>query len=200
MCRITLVEMESCQTISIDRFQQIVGVEYVFSPIGEYSEWCKATYTTSARPMFVVRPINNSEIVEIIKLCHKNHIEFETISLGYNWGYGSKTPSLDRCIQISLDRMKKIQIDEFSNSVLIESGVSQVELCNYLRATDSDYTMSVSGSSPNSSILGNALTGGYGNGIHTVRWNQLRSFKVINCRGEIQDIFPRYFSYRSRLA
>jgi 4-cresol dehydrogenase (hydroxylating) flavoprotein subunit len=181
--------MKTHQNSTLSDLQEIVGEEYAFSPVKNHAEWLKATYLTSARPMMVVRPMSTVEIIKIIDFCNRNQVTFETISLGYNWGYGSRTPSSNNCIQISLDRMKKIQVDESSNSVLIESGVSQAELCNYLRDSDSDCTMSVSGSSPHSSILGNALTGGYGNGIHTVRWDNLISLTIINRLGHLQEIF-----------
>ena len=122
----------------------------------------------------VVQPSSVSEVVEIVRLANKYSVSLYPISRGRNWGFGSRLPVRDNAVIVDLGDMKKIRhYDSKSGYVVIEPGVTQKQLADFLRTQRSDYFLDVTGSSSESSVVGNALERG-------IAYNSLRPNSVTN--------------------
>ncbi|MGM9479706.1 FAD-binding oxidoreductase [Roseateles sp. NT4] len=88
------------------------------------------------------------------------------ISTGLNWGYGSATPPQPGAVLLDLSGMNCIlnreKVSEANPVVVIQPGVTQRQLHEFLQESCPGLTFNVTGSSVDTSILGNALDRGVG--------------------------------------
>jgi len=162
---------------------------------------------TEYRPrkiLAVASPTSRDELVAIIRLANSYRTPIYPFSTGMNWGLGSKLPVVDDCILVNLAAMNRIiEVNETLAYAVIEPGVTQKQLCDYLEARRIPLMLNVTGSSANSSIVGNTLERGVG--VLGQRTRDLRELEVVLGTGEIirtgqQHHFgetrgPSYYSY-----
>ena len=88
------------------------------------------------------------------------------VSRGLNWGYGSASPVVAGCDLVELGRMNRIlnadQISVANPVAVIEPGVTQGQLHEFLATRCPELTFNVTGSGRDTSILGNSLDRGVG--------------------------------------
>lgn len=117
------------------------------------------------------------ESVEDIKKALKLYDGIYPISTGFNWGLGSKIPVSENCVILNLSKMNSIvEYDEDAGVVIVEPGVTQFQLANFLIEKKSKYFLDVTGSSGDSSIIGNTIDRGIG-------YNRLRADLVTGIEG-----------------
>jgi len=111
-------------------------------------------------------PTSVAEVQEIVRQARRDGRHLYPYSTGLNWGYGSKSPVKAGALLVDLSRMNAIlNADEISldNPVaVIEAGVTQVQLYDFLRVRCPGLTFNVTGAARDTSILGNALDRGVG--------------------------------------
>lgn len=106
------------------------------------------------------------------------------VSTGYNWGLGSKIPVRSNCIILNLSKMNKIvEYDESSGVVVIEPGVTQFQLAKFLEEKNSKYFLDVTGSSGETSIIGNTLERGIG--YNKLRADLVMGIEIMSGRGDL---------------
>lgn len=116
----------------------------------------------------VLQPRNQDEVQACLSAARKTKTTLYPISTGMNWGLGSGNPVGDNCVILDLSKMNRIiEINHELGYARIEPGVTQAQLAAELKRTKSPFFIDVTGSSADSSILGNALDRG-------VAYNQLR--------------------------
>src|SRR5918911_221876 len=77
---------------------------------------------------------------------------------GKNWGYGSGVPPADGCVLLDLSRMNRIvDYDERLGYITVEPGVTFRQAYDFLRAQNSMLLLSLTGGSPDSSLIGNTM-------------------------------------------
>ncbi|MGB1041235.1 MAG: FAD-binding protein, partial [Flavobacteriales bacterium] len=127
------------------------------------------TYSTRVAHESFIKIDSTEKLSAVIEDLMQQNKEFHICSTGMNWGYGSKLGDKSGTVLIDVSSLKKIELNEEHGYVVIEAGVTQQDLYDYLSASESSLILSITGSSPNSSIIGNALSYGYGNGRSTLR-------------------------------
>jgi 4-cresol dehydrogenase (hydroxylating) len=114
----------------------------------------------------VHRPATTQEVLKLVAQARKTQTPLYPVSTGFNWGYGSASPAVAGCDLVDLSGMNRIlNADEISLSnpvAVIEPGVTQGQLYDFLQKRCPELTFNVSGSSRGTSILGNALDRGVG--------------------------------------
>lgn len=165
--------------------QNIVGSKYIITNNAEISAVETATFATSQRVNFVIQPGSTQEVKEIVLAARNFDVHLYPISRGYNWGYGSKVPNEIFSVIVDLSRLDSIKVDEKNATVTLGPGVSQQQLFEYLRSHHPHLLFSLTGSSPDSSVIGNALDAGYANGLNSIRWNHVISVEAILPSGEL---------------
>lgn len=114
----------------------------------------------------VLRPSLPADVVSIVQQARRSGTPLYPVSTGLNWGYGSRSPVTPGCTLVDLSAMNRIiNADEISLDrpvALIEPGVTQRQLFEFLRKRCPALSFNPTGSALDTSILGNALDRGVG--------------------------------------
>lgn len=153
-------------------------------------------------PLSVQFPDNTGEVQSIILAARRSRRPLYPLSTGLNWGYGSRSPVTSGNILVDLTRMNRIlNADKISPNnpvALIEPGVTQAQLADFLASHCPELTFNVTGSGRDTSILGNALDRGVG--YFGPRKEDLFSLEVVTGTGEILQTGFRRLGENSPLA
>lgn len=106
------------------------------------------------------------DVLEIVSQAVRDKRALYPYSTGLNWGYGSKSPVCGGNTLVDLSQMRRIlNEDEISVAnpiAVIEPGVTQRQLAEFLSKRCPELTFNVTGAGCDTSILGNALDRGVG--------------------------------------
>ena len=121
------------------------------------------TLSVNHKVLGVIYPRTVSHVQAIVKLANKYKIALYPISQGRNIGYGEMTPYKVDQIVLNLSYLDKIRFfDSAAGEIIVEPGVTQQELANFLKSIQATFWADVTGASPLASVLGNTLEGGFG--------------------------------------
>lgn len=150
-------------------------------------------------PAAILYPVSVEQVRKIMFLAQKHAIILHTTSCGKNWGYGSASPYEDDAVILDLGRMNKIiSFDPELAYVVVEPGVTQQQLFDHLQAVAPHLCMDVTGSTPDSSLIGNLAERGYGQTPYGDRFQHSSSMEVVLPNGElIKTSFARMQSSTS---
>jgi 4-cresol dehydrogenase (hydroxylating) len=113
-----------------------------------------------------VYPGTAAEVQSIVKAAIAFHTPLYAFSRGLNWGYGSRLPLAEGSVLVDLRSMDSIanaeDIAAGEPVAVIGPGVTQGQLAHFLRTRAPAFTFNVTGSAPETSIVGNALERGFG--------------------------------------
>lgn len=119
-------------------------------------------------------PASTREVVELVKLANRTQTFLYPVSRGRNVGYGDRQPVENEHVLVDLSEMDAVrEYDSQLGQVVIEAGVTQQQLFEFLRSHDSPYWMDTTGAGKEASIAGNTLEGGFG---HTPLGNHREGF------------------------
>ncbi|MDF5728078.1 MAG: FAD-binding oxidoreductase [Rhizonema sp. PD38] len=180
-------------------WQNILGLKHVITDEASLKTTQTATFLTTQRSLAIIQPGDRTEVQQCLKIANQYQIPIYPISTGKNWGYGSSVPVQDSCVIMSLARLNRIvDYDEKLAYVTVEPGVTQRQLFEYLQSQKSNLWMSVTGSTPDSSLIGNILERGLGEGLYGDRFNYVCSLEVVLPTGEcIHTGFGRFAEARA---
>ena len=170
---------------NLDFCQGIVGSKYVITSPNVIAAVETATFATSQQVRFIIQPGSRQEVQQCLKAAQHFGVHIYPVSQGYNWGYGSRVPDENLSVVMDLSRLNQIKVDGKNATVTLGPGVTQQQLFEYLRSKYPHLLFSLTGSSPYSSIIGNAIDAGYANGLNVVRWNHVISLEAILPSGEL---------------
>jgi 4-cresol dehydrogenase (hydroxylating) len=143
--------------------EAIVGVERAEFNSNEISNYLQNVCAKNRKVTAIIFPHTENEIAQLIRLGRKNKIPLYPISKGLNFGLGSRLPVEDNHVIVDLSKMNRIlYFDSDLGVMCIEPGVSQHEVAKYLQEINADFVLNVTGSSANSSVMGNAIERGVG--------------------------------------
>jgi 4-cresol dehydrogenase (hydroxylating) flavoprotein subunit len=144
------------------------------------------TLPENRRGQFVVFPINEIEVSKTVLLAQKKKFPIYYFSTGKNWGYGSSQPVVENSIIMILDKMNKIcEFNEELGYVVIEPGVTQKQLFDFLQKQNTKYWMDCTDSTPHASVLGNALERGVGYTHYGDHFGNLCGLEVVLADGSV---------------
>lgn len=167
-------------------WQEILGKDYVLTDTEVRQDAEKATFLTHQKILAILRPENTKQVQECLKIAHDSHTPIYPISKGKNWGYGSRVPAEDGCALLDLSRLDSIvDFNEELAYVTVEPGVTQRQLYEFLQEQHSKLWMDSTGSSPDSSLVGNILERGFGHTPYGDRFANTCGLEVVIPTGEI---------------
>lgn len=147
-------------------------------------------------------PASTDEVVSLVKAARQRHEALYPISRGLNWGYGSASPVVAGCSLVDLGGMRAIRnaadISLANPVALIEPGVTQGQLYQFLERSCPGLTFNVTGSGRDTSIIGNALDRGVG--YLGPRRDDLFGLEVVTGTGQILKTGFRRLGDESLLA
>jgi len=131
----------------------------------------------------ILQPLTTEEVRGIVEIANRFQAPLWPVSTGCNWGLGCKAPVMDDTTLVDLSRMNRIiEVNVPLHYAVIEPGVTQRQLYDYIREHHLPLRINVTGSAGCTSLIGNALDRGVG--YFASRADSLSALEVILGSGE----------------
>jgi len=181
---------------ALSAWQNILGIEDVISDESVLKTFQQATFSTNQKIPAIIRPANRDQVQDCVRIANQYKVPIYPISRGINWGYGSSVPVQDGCVVMDLSRMNQIvDYDEKLAYAALEPGVTQQQLFDFLKTKNSNLFMGATGAPPESSLIGNILERGLGEGLNGDRFEYVCGMEVVLPTGDcVHTGFGRFAS------
>lgn len=134
----------------------------------------------------VVYPSSRDEVCAIVKIAAQHRLPLWTFSKGKNWAYGGTLAAQDGAVILLLERMNRIlEINEDLAYAVIEPGVTYKQLSDHLKSRAIKLWTDCTDSTPEGSVLGNALDRGLGHTPYGDHFGNLCGLEVVLANGEV---------------
>ncbi|WLI91296.1 FAD-binding oxidoreductase [Massilia sp. R2A-15] len=166
----------------------VVGAANVADDGATLARYARSTAARGTMPLAVVRPGSRAEVVALVDLARRYRAPLYPVSTGKNWGYGDACAVTDGQVVLELARMNRIvQVDPQLAYAVIEPGVTQQQLADYLRERGIGLQIDCTGAGPDTSFLGNILERGFGHSPYGNRLAHIAGMQVVLASGEVLD-------------
>jgi 4-cresol dehydrogenase (hydroxylating) len=166
--------------------REIVGAEHIFMDSDTVALHSRDTIPWQRTCAAVVYPGSRDEICALVKMAAKHHLKIWTFSKGKNWGYGATMASHNGAVILILERMNRIlEVNEELAYAVIEPGVTQKQLNDHLKAKGIKLWSDCTDSTPEGSVVGNALERGLGYTPYGDHFGQLCGLEVVLPNGDV---------------
>jgi 4-cresol dehydrogenase (hydroxylating) len=167
-------------------FRAIVGAEYVVDHPDELAGYETATFHTEHQVPAVVRPANIQELQACLRVANQYGVPVYPVSTGLNTGYGSAVPAVSGCVILELRRLNRIiEYNADLGYVVVEPGVTQQQLFDFLQDQNAPFWLDVTGASPLTSLIGNIAERGFGHTTYADHFAHVGGFQVVLPDGEL---------------
>jgi 4-cresol dehydrogenase (hydroxylating) len=134
----------------------------------------------------VVYPSSRDEVCAIVKIAAQHRLPVWTFSKGKNWGYGATMAAQNGAVILILERMNRIlEVNEALAYAVIEPGVTYKQLADHLKSRAIKLWADCTDSTPEGSVLGNALDRGLGHTPYGDHFGNLCGLEVVLANGEV---------------
>ncbi len=158
---------------ALDALRKAVGAEHVLATGEEREAHATDTSHWHQVPGFVVYPGTADEVAAVIGAAGRLGLQVWPFSKGKNWGYGAHMGLEEGAVILLLDRLNRIlEVDEELAYAVVEPGVTQGQLNAHLQTSGSRLWLDCTDSTPDGSVIGNALERGVG---YTPYWDHFAS-------------------------
>ncbi len=166
--------------------RDVVGFEHVRNDAITLERYARSTAARRTHPAALVYPGSHAEVVALVKLAARFSIPVYPVSTGKNWGYGDACAVDHGQLVIELSRMNRIiKVDAELGYAVIEPGVTQQQLSDYLREHGVPLWMDCTGAGPDTSLMGNILERGFGHSPYGNRLQHVSGMQVVLAGGEV---------------
>lgn len=157
------MEVDGGSDEAFREWRRLLGNDRVLTGEQAQRRYTESTLGIERRRVFgILFPTTTEEVIAIVKIAARFRMSLYPISVGNNWGYGSRTPAADSCVVVDLSGMNRIlNMNDELGLVTIEPGVTVKQLRDFLVERKLRFLSLSSGAGPHGSILGNILDRGY---------------------------------------
>lgn len=142
---------------------EIAGVENYLNSSAANAKYSANTLGYEKDLLGAVIVKSNAIIPLILNFAIEFNVKLYPISTGKNWGYGSSLPIVEKSLIIDLSHLNKIiEFNAKLGYVVLEPGVTQQQLYEFITAQQLNFMVPTTGAGPTVSIIGNAMERGYG--------------------------------------
>ncbi len=171
---------------AIKAFEEAIGREYTLTSDAQLERYHYSTIPVLRVIDAVLLPNSVRDVQEIVKIANDFKISLYPISTGNNWGYGSANPVRGHNVIVDLSRMNRIiEVNRELAYAVIEPGVTQHQLYEYLHKHRTGLMMDPTGSGPSCSVLGNTVERGYGISPYGDHFAYVSGMEVVLANGEV---------------
>jgi len=125
--------------------------------------YARTTQAEAPRPSCVIYPTSTEQVQTAVRIASEYGVPVYPISCGKNWGYGDACAPVAGTAILDLGRMNKIlEVNRELAYCVVEPGVSQRQLFDYLRDNNTGLWMDATAAGPDSSLVGNTADRGFG--------------------------------------
>ncbi|MDB5953017.1 MAG: FAD-linked oxidase [Massilia sp.] len=165
-----------------------VGAAWVKGDAETLNRYARSTASRSTVPLAVVSPGSRADVIALVALARAHHTPIYPVSTGKNWGYGDACAVTGGQVVLELSRMNRIVlVDPELAYAVIEPGVTQKQLADYLRARGLALQIDCTGAGPDTSFVGNILERGFGHSPYGNRLQHVAGMQVVLASGEVLD-------------
>ena len=175
---------------ALQEFSNVVGPDSVFHEAEDVAAYNDAFTPYVAEPerqrvaSAAVAPTEVEQVQQIVRIANRYRIPLYAISTGRNLGYGGSAPNLSGSVIVDLKRMKRIiEVNTREGYMIVEPGVSFLEVQRYFEEHQIDYVPSAPGPGWGSPI-GNALDRGAGF-PYGDNFSAIKGLEVVLANGEV---------------
>lgn len=173
---------------AIEEWTAVLGSAYVISDVTHRGAAERATFETGQKIPVILRPLDPQQVSQTVGIANRHGIPLYPVSSGKNWGYGSRVPPVTGCALVDLSRMDQIvEFNEQLGYVTVQPGVTQKALIKFLKHQKSKLWMDATGSSPDCSLIGNAMERGFGHTPYGDHFSHVCGLEVVLASGEIVE-------------
>ena len=175
---------------ALQDFANVVGQDWVFYKDEDVARYNDAFSPFVAEPELqrvasaAVAPTQVEQIQQIVRIANQYKIPLYAVSTGRNLGYGGSAPNLSGSVVVDLKRMNRIiEVNTREGYMIVEPGVSFLDLRRYFEENNIDYVPSAPGPGWGSPI-GNALDRGIGF-AYGDNFAAVKGLEVVLANGEV---------------
>ncbi len=171
---------------AIAMWRRVLGEAHVAEDEATLGEYSRTTAPRWTRPCCILYPRSTEDVQAIVRVASQFNVPLYPISRGKNWGYGDACAPGDGYAIIVFNRMNRIiELNRELAYVVIEPGVSQGQLYEYLRAHAPDLWMDATGAGMEASVVGNALERGFGHSRYSDHVLSIGAMEVVLGDGRV---------------
>ncbi|MBI5093344.1 MAG: FAD-binding oxidoreductase [Candidatus Hydrogenedentes bacterium] len=171
---------------AIKAWSAALGASGVAADNATLDRYARTTQVTGTRPVCVLYPRSTHEVQEIVRVAAAQGVVLYPISRGKNWGYGDMCAPTEGAAIVDLSRMNRIlEVNTELAYAVIEPGVSQQELFDYLQEHQTGLWMDSTGAGPDSSLVGNTLDRGFGHTRYGDHFATASGFEIVMADGRV---------------
>lgn len=169
---------------AFEEWRQVLGRDFVVADDGALASLARSTSASPVLPAGVLRPGSAEEVVAAVRIARRHRIPLYPISRGRNWGYGDACPVASGQVVVDLGRLDRIiEINEELAYAVIEPGVTQGQLADYLAEHHPGLWADCTGAGPDVSIVGNFLERGFGHSAYGNRFQSICGMEIVRADG-----------------
>lgn len=170
---------------ALARWREAIGAEYVKTDPDTLAQYQRNTLPEQRAVAAVLQPASTDEVQRVVRIAATHRIPLFPISRGKNFGYGTMNPVCDGNVVLDLRRMQRIEVNRELAYAVVEPGVTQQRLHDYLKEHHIQLWIDPTGAGPDASLLGNALERGYGITPYGDHFAQICGMEVVLADGEL---------------
>lgn len=150
-------------TDAIAQWRDALGETNVDARAETLDCYSRSTQRQGTRPACVLFPRSTEDVQALVNIARVHKAALYPLSRGKNWGYGDACAPAENSAIVDLSRMNRIvEVNTELAYAVVEAGVSQGELYEYLESHHANLWMDCTGAGPGASFVGNTLDHGFG--------------------------------------
>jgi 4-cresol dehydrogenase (hydroxylating) len=171
---------------AVVEMRAVVGPDHVLLDSEALARYSCDTIPWQRTCSAVVCPSSRDEVCAIVKIAAQHRLPLWTFSKGKNWAYGGTLAAHDGAVILLLERMNRIlEVNEDLAYAVIEPGVTYKQLSDHLKSRGMKLWTDCTDSTPQGSVLGNALDRGLGHTPYGDHFGNLCGLEVVLATGEV---------------
>ncbi len=167
---------------------EVLGDAYVESGEPTRHRYARSTSGRATLPLAVLRPEDVEQVRQVVGIAARFGIAVYPISKGKNWGYGDACAPTAGQVILDLGRMNRIiEVNDELAYAVIEPGVTQGQLYEYLQAHHPNLWLDSTGAGLDASLVGNTLDRGFGHTRYGDHFLSTCGMQVVLADGRVLD-------------
>ncbi|MEA2068959.1 MAG: FAD-binding oxidoreductase, partial [Verrucomicrobiota bacterium] len=184
--------MANSATTAIEAWKQELGANAVIDGFQALETYSQSVCASKRDVVAVLKPTTLEQVQRIVAIANEHKVPLYPISCGKQWGMGSRLPVKDGAAIVELAGMNRIiEVSAQYHYAVVEPGVTQRQLIDHIKEHNLPLMLNVTGSSSDTSLVGNAMDRGVG--YFDSRAHGISNMQVVLGNGEtIQTGFGHY--------
>ena len=168
---------------AVEAWKSVLGPDCVTDSPEALSVYAESVCASTRNVVAVLKPASLQQVQKIVGIANEYKVPLYPISCGKQWGMGSRLPVRDGAAIVDLSRMNRIlEINDRFHYAVVEPGVTQRDLLDHIRKHDLPLMLNVTGSTSDTSLIGNAMDRGVG--YFDSRAHSISNMQVVLGNGE----------------